>query len=58
MAQLTITKDETFWFVIESCINCALLNDIIAQDCVDVVLKVRDEISTAIDEHERNSSKA
>jgi hypothetical protein len=58
VTQLTITKDETFWFVVESALNTALKDDVFNMHSIHVVAKVRDEISTALNEHAGNPSQS
>jgi hypothetical protein len=46
---LSITKDVTFWYVVENALSLACYH--VSEDNVDVVKKCRQEISAAIDAH-------
>jgi hypothetical protein len=50
---LTITKDVTFWYVVEQALSVATYH--VNEDYEDVVKKCRQEISAAIDTHKEET---
>lgn len=53
--QVTITKSETFFFLLEGVIDAALANNAISPNYIDVVKKLKSEITAAIDAHQTNT---